>query len=70
MQHITWDSQAVVNQATVVFTGTVADNPGAIGAGLPLEAVVTATDQAAGANPTHRARSGDLRDQAGHHHRP
>ena len=65
VQHITWDSQAVVNQATVVFTGTVADNPGAIGAGLPLEAVVTATDQAAGANQRTVRAAATLRDQAG-----
>ncbi len=65
VQHITWNNQSVVNQGTVVFTGTVAENPGSIGTGLPVEVSVTATDQAAASNQRTITASGTIRDEAG-----
>jgi hypothetical protein len=65
VQHITWTNQSISNQGNVVFTGTVAADPGSIGNGLPVQAAVTVTDQAAGSNQRVVNANATIRDEAG-----
>ncbi|MDE0881625.1 MAG: hypothetical protein OSB21_03455 [Myxococcota bacterium] len=65
LEHVTWTSQSVSNQNSMVFLGTVTENPGNLGAGVELIASVTLTDRAAAGNQRVITAAANLRDEAG-----